>query len=89
MKAKEIIDLTTDDSEFMVESHDNLLESQIKLDIQAESFAIDDHNKNRKKSKRRTKANNNSTSNVDHQFIEVTFFLKIAVDHHQQHQAQT
>lgn len=67
-KEIEIIDLTVDDSDSVIESH-----NQIKLDICAESFAIDNHNKGRKKPKRRTKANiDNSTQIIEHQFIEVT-----------------
>ena len=62
--------MTADDSDPMIESQQN----QIKLDIRAESFAIDNHNKGRKKSKRHTEANvdDNLTQNIDHQFIEVT-----------------
>ena len=64
--------MTVDDSDPVIDSY-NSLENQIKLDICAESFAIDNHNKGRKKSKCRTKANiDNSTQNIEHQFIEVT-----------------
>jgi hypothetical protein len=66
---QEIIDLTADDSDLVAESH---LENLIRLDIQAESYAIDNHSKGRKKSKRRTRAVDNATQSVDHQFIEVT-----------------
>ena len=66
---QEIIDLTADDSELMAESH---LENLIRLDIQAESYAINNHSKGRKKSKRHTRTVDDSTQSVDHQFIEVT-----------------
>ena len=64
--------MTADDSDHVIKIQ-NSLENQIKLDIRAESFAIDNHNKDHKKSKRRTEASiDNSTQNIDHQFIEVT-----------------
>ena len=67
--------MTVDDFDPVIERHDSL-ENQIKIDICAESSAIDNHNKGRKKSKRRTKAKkaniDNSTQNIEHQFIEVT-----------------
>src|SRR5581483_11492317 len=49
------------------------LENRIRLDIQAESYAIDNRKRGRKKSQRRTEEIiDNETQNVDHQFIEVT-----------------